>query len=208
MEGNCKCVAIMHCFASIVKQHLCFVQAEEFGRKLAHQFPWSPAAGVAVGLALRRQHQTHSGNPSTASNRKQIIKVTYPPVCLSVSHSLQGHMAVCLNIARQVIVLSVSSSKFNWTHCILYYRRLTPVESLEGDSMCSWTSHRLSTAGVHVLEVLVVNSMPVEPPVISEGLNDLAQDVVLNSLSVNQCHENAKLEQLLARCLNIQQETL
>lgn len=50
-------------------------QAEEFGRKLAHQFPWSPAAGVAVGLALRRRYQSHSGNPSTAANRKQIIKV-------------------------------------------------------------------------------------------------------------------------------------
>ena len=51
------------------------IQAEEFGRKLAHQFPWSPAAGVAVGLALRRRYQSHSGNPSTAANRKQIIKV-------------------------------------------------------------------------------------------------------------------------------------
>ena len=54
---------------------LLLVQAEEFGRKLAHQFPWSPAAGVAVGLALRRRYQSHSGNPSTAANRKQIIKV-------------------------------------------------------------------------------------------------------------------------------------
>lgn len=62
--------------ASAVSQCVCLLaQAEEFGRKLAHQFPWSPAAGVAVGLALRRRYQTHSGNPSTATHRKQIIKV-------------------------------------------------------------------------------------------------------------------------------------
>lgn len=49
-------------------------KAEEFGRRLAHQFPWSPAASVAVGLALRRRYQGHSRAPSSADHRKQIIK--------------------------------------------------------------------------------------------------------------------------------------
>ena len=56
------------------------LQSEEFGRKLAHQFPWSQAAGVAVGLALRRRYQSHSGLASTAAHRKQIIKVLILPL--------------------------------------------------------------------------------------------------------------------------------
>lgn len=66
-----------------------WVQAEEFGRRLAHQFPWSPAASVAVGLALRRRYQSHSGAPSLAAHRKEIIRVSYlaviPPTCLKCS---------------------------------------------------------------------------------------------------------------------------
>ncbi len=53
------------------------LQAEEFGRRLAHQFPWSPAASVAVGLALRRRYQGHAGAPSLAAHRKEIIKVHF-----------------------------------------------------------------------------------------------------------------------------------
>lgn len=44
---------------------------------MAHQFPWSPAASVSVGLALRRRYQGHSGAPSLAAHRKQIIRVTF-----------------------------------------------------------------------------------------------------------------------------------
>ena len=68
------------------------LQSEEFGRRLAHQFPWSPAASVAVGLALRRRYQGHSGAPSLAAHRKEIIRV-----CLSCSLlSSQAHIYLCL----------------------------------------------------------------------------------------------------------------
>ncbi|KAL0054928.1 hypothetical protein WJX82_004665 [Trebouxia sp. C0006] len=49
-------------------------KAEEFGRRLAHQFPWSPSASVALGLALRRCYLGQVGAPSLAAHRKQIIK--------------------------------------------------------------------------------------------------------------------------------------
>lgn len=49
-------------------------KAEEFGRRLAHQFPWSPSASVALGLALRRRYLGQVGAPSLAAHRKQIIK--------------------------------------------------------------------------------------------------------------------------------------
>ena len=64
-----------HQLSKVRQQCVCDMQSEEFGRKLAHQFPWNPAAGIAVGLALRRRYQSHSGAPSVAAHRKQIIKV-------------------------------------------------------------------------------------------------------------------------------------
>ncbi|KAL3149277.1 Tetratricopeptide repeat protein 37, variant 2 [Trebouxia sp. C0010 RCD-2024] len=60
--------------AVATKEGRALSKAEEFGRRLAHQFPWSPAASVAVGLALRRKYHGHSGAPSLAGHRKQIIK--------------------------------------------------------------------------------------------------------------------------------------
>lgn len=72
------------CAPALTDLYLNWVQAEEFGRRLAHQFPWSPAASVAVGLALRRRYQGHSGAPSMAAHRKQIIRVSLCclPQCL------------------------------------------------------------------------------------------------------------------------------
>jgi len=58
-----------------MQQRLLLSQAEEFGRRLAHQFPWSPSASVALGLALRRRYLGQVGAPSLAAHRKQIIKV-------------------------------------------------------------------------------------------------------------------------------------
>ncbi|KAK9814721.1 hypothetical protein WJX72_010484 [[Myrmecia] bisecta] len=49
-------------------------KVEEFGMKLAHQFPWTPAAAVAVGLALRRRFLSDPEAPSTIGRRKQITK--------------------------------------------------------------------------------------------------------------------------------------
>ena len=49
-------------------------QVEDFGRKLAHQFPWVPAAYVAVGLALRRRFLSDPEAPSTIARRRQITK--------------------------------------------------------------------------------------------------------------------------------------
>eukprot|EP00884_Botryococcus_braunii_P003748 jgi/Botrbrau1/13374/Bobra.0194s0006.2 len=51
------------------------MRVESFGMKLAHQFPWNPAASVAVGLALRRRFLSDPNMPSTYIRRKQIIKV-------------------------------------------------------------------------------------------------------------------------------------
>jgi superkiller protein 3 len=49
-------------------------RVEDFGRKLAHQFPWSPAAYVAVGLALRRRLMADPKAPSQLGKRRQITK--------------------------------------------------------------------------------------------------------------------------------------
>jgi len=49
-------------------------KVEDFGRKLAHQFPWAPAAYVAVGLALRRRFLSDPEAPSTLARRRQITK--------------------------------------------------------------------------------------------------------------------------------------
>lgn len=48
---------------------------EQFGMKLAHQFPWAPAAKVAVGLALRRRYLSDPDAPSKFNRRKQIMEV-------------------------------------------------------------------------------------------------------------------------------------
>lgn len=53
-------------------------QVEDFGRKLAHQFPWVPAAYVAVGLALRRRFLSDPEAPSTIARRRQITKARTP----------------------------------------------------------------------------------------------------------------------------------
>ncbi len=50
-------------------------QVEDFGMKLAHQFPWAPAAAVAVGLALRRRFLSDPDTPSTVTRRLQVTKV-------------------------------------------------------------------------------------------------------------------------------------
>ncbi len=78
MAVSALAATIMPSWAQI-KQHMQQVsllsQAEEFGRRLAHQFPWSPSASVALGLALRRCYLGQVGAPSLAAHRKQIIKV-------------------------------------------------------------------------------------------------------------------------------------
>ena len=50
-------------------------RVEQFGMKLAHQFPWSPASKVAVGLALRRRFLSDPDAPSKLTRRKQIMEV-------------------------------------------------------------------------------------------------------------------------------------
>ena len=76
-----------------MQQNLLLSQAEEFGRRLAHQFPWSPSASVALGLALRRRYLGQVGAPSLAAHRKQIIKVHHHTLC-----SLA--MVACLMLCR------------------------------------------------------------------------------------------------------------
>lgn len=51
-------------------------QVEDFGMKLAHQFPWTAAAAVAVGLALRRRFLSDPDSPSTVTRRLQVTKVS------------------------------------------------------------------------------------------------------------------------------------
>ena len=46
-------------------------KVEDFGLKLAHQFPWAPASAVAVGLALRRRFLSDPEAPSTVTRRLQ-----------------------------------------------------------------------------------------------------------------------------------------
>ncbi len=50
-------------------------KVEDFGVKLAHQFPWAPAAAVAVGLALRRRFLSSPDAPSSVVRRLQVTKV-------------------------------------------------------------------------------------------------------------------------------------
>ena len=50
-------------------------KVEDFGIKLAHQFPWAPAAAVAVGLALRRRFLSSPDAPSGVVRRLQVTKV-------------------------------------------------------------------------------------------------------------------------------------
>ena len=54
-------------------------RVEQFGMKLAHQFPWTPAAGVAVGLALRRRFLGDPDAISKLTRRKQIMAVSLSP---------------------------------------------------------------------------------------------------------------------------------
>ena len=46
-------------------------KVEDFGLKLAHQFPWAPTSAVAVGLALRRRFLSDPEAPSTVTRRLQ-----------------------------------------------------------------------------------------------------------------------------------------
>lgn len=57
------------------------VRIEAFGMKLAHQFPWAPAASVGVGLALRRRFLADPDAPSTLSRRRQIAGTLARGVC-------------------------------------------------------------------------------------------------------------------------------
>ena len=50
-------------------------RVEQFGMKLAHQFPWTPASAVAVGLALRRRFLGDPDAVSKLTRRKQIMAV-------------------------------------------------------------------------------------------------------------------------------------
>ena len=54
-------------------------RVEQFGMKLAHQFPWIPAAGVAVGLALRRRFLSDPEAVSHLTRRQQIMAVRALP---------------------------------------------------------------------------------------------------------------------------------
>lgn len=55
-------------------------KVEDFGIKLAHQFPWAPAAAVAVGLALRRRFLSSPDAPSGVVRRLQVTKVPHLPI--------------------------------------------------------------------------------------------------------------------------------
>ena len=52
-------------------------KVEQFGMKLAHQFPWNAAAGVAVGLALRRRFLADPEAVSKLTRRQQIMAVRF-----------------------------------------------------------------------------------------------------------------------------------
>ena len=56
-------------------------RVEQFGMKLAHQFPWNPAAGVAVGLALRRRFLSDPEAVSHLTRRQQIMAVSFYVPC-------------------------------------------------------------------------------------------------------------------------------
>ena len=62
-------------------------KVEDFGIKLAHQFPWAPAAAVAVGLALRRRFLSSPDAPSGVVRRLQVTKVqlssSHLPFCMA-----------------------------------------------------------------------------------------------------------------------------
>ena len=84
-------------------------KVEEFGLKLAHQFPWAPAAYVAVGLALRRRFLSDPDAPSSATRRKQITKARLPfsaPNC-SAWQCLPVHQlySPCLIIEEKQVLL-------------------------------------------------------------------------------------------------------
>jgi hypothetical protein len=63
---------------------------EDIGLKLAHQFPWNPAAYVAVGLAHRRRHLSDPHRPSSIVQRRQVAKVRWPAL-----HSLLSRLPPC-----------------------------------------------------------------------------------------------------------------
>lgn len=68
-------------------------KVEDFGIKLAHQFPWAPAAAVAVGLALRRRFLSSPDAPSGVVRRLQVTKVRV----------LAGSQdCICSNVINQV----------------------------------------------------------------------------------------------------------
>ena len=61
-------------------------KVEDFGIKLAHQFPWAPAAAVAVGLALRRRFLSSPDAPSGVVRRLQVTKVPHLPLVFTLTH--------------------------------------------------------------------------------------------------------------------------
>ncbi len=68
------------------------VSMEAFGKKLAHQFPWDPAAMVSIGLAMRRRFLSDPLAPSTRSRRQQIMRVTIFPLFLPLCTGGTAHM--------------------------------------------------------------------------------------------------------------------
>ena len=69
-------------------------RVEQFGMKLAHQFPWNPAAGVAVGLALRRRFLSDPEAVSHLTRRQQIMAVSADS-CTVTAPQQQG---LCANL--------------------------------------------------------------------------------------------------------------
>ncbi len=70
-------------------------KVEDFGIKLAHQFPWAPAAAVAVGLALRRRFLSSPDAPSGVVRRLQVTKVPHLPIGLH-TYTSAFNMHVCV----------------------------------------------------------------------------------------------------------------
>ena len=97
-------------------------RVEDFGRKLAHQFPWSPAAYVAVGLALRRRLLADPKAPSQLGKRRQITKVrTYARptqqlggCCMLCTWALHGVWGCCRATQGQLLAVSLGCQG-NWS---------------------------------------------------------------------------------------------
>lgn len=69
-------------------------KVEDFGMKLAHQFPWAPASAVAVGLALRRRFLSDPDSPSTVTRRLQVTKVLPKSSSITPAESLCAWQAL------------------------------------------------------------------------------------------------------------------